>query len=269
MKFVVKGRITNEQAKTFAFAAQKTMYGGKQIAKGDTIFIFASEHEGGSGLIACGIVTSAKSVPRKPGIARQTPRVSISVTRTALARRGWEEVSSRVFPTGKTVGLRPSSTSNFIGRQQTRSRAFQIRQQRSFADSFNPVLGPGLLISSIAERVACDVRISWSRYYETHRQSRPGWRRIYRRVRDRPGGGWHPYGRNRWFEYAEFRRHVRVWRLPPLRRGVWSGCGPCHLPFSLFPQTMFAILACPLVYRSGYSSHWPRSVDRLCGCPNS
>ena len=31
-------------AETFAFRAQKTMYGGKHIAKGDTIFVFASEN---------------------------------------------------------------------------------------------------------------------------------------------------------------------------------------------------------------------------------
>ncbi|MEP6474033.1 MAG: hypothetical protein ABJC74_09945 [Gemmatimonadota bacterium] len=69
------------------FSRQKTMYGGKQIARGDVIFIFASENEGGSGLVACGTVTSAEKVPRKRGIARQTPRVSITVKRTALARR--------------------------------------------------------------------------------------------------------------------------------------------------------------------------------------
>ena len=63
------------------------MYGGKKIAEGDTIFIFASENEGGSGLIASGIVTSAEATPRKPGIERQTPRVSITVRRTALAKR--------------------------------------------------------------------------------------------------------------------------------------------------------------------------------------
>ena len=36
------------------FKAQKTMYGGKRIAKGDTIFIFASENKGGPGLVATG-----------------------------------------------------------------------------------------------------------------------------------------------------------------------------------------------------------------------
>jgi hypothetical protein len=63
------------------------MYGGKRIAKGDTIFVFASENEGGEGLIASGIVTSAKAIAKKPGIARQTPRVSITIRRIALAKR--------------------------------------------------------------------------------------------------------------------------------------------------------------------------------------
>jgi hypothetical protein len=74
-------------AEMFAFSAQKTMYGGKRIAKGDTIFVFASENEGGQGLIARGVVTSAKAIAKKRGIARQTPRVSITVRCTALAKR--------------------------------------------------------------------------------------------------------------------------------------------------------------------------------------
>jgi hypothetical protein len=85
--FAIKTKVAAPQAKTFAFSAQKTMYGGKLIATGDTIFVFASENEGGSGLVASGIVTAAKAIPRKPGIARQTPRVSITIRRTALARR--------------------------------------------------------------------------------------------------------------------------------------------------------------------------------------
>jgi hypothetical protein len=71
----------------FAFAAQKTMYGGKHIASGDTIFVFASENEGGPGLIASGVVTLAKTIAKKRGVARQTPRVSITIRRTALAKR--------------------------------------------------------------------------------------------------------------------------------------------------------------------------------------
>jgi hypothetical protein len=87
MMFAIKAEVHDPEAETFGFTAQKTMYGGKHIAKGDTIFVFASENEGGSGLIASGIVTSAKAIAKKTGIARQTPRVSIAVKRTALAKR--------------------------------------------------------------------------------------------------------------------------------------------------------------------------------------
>lgn len=85
--FAIKTEISDASAESFTFTDQKTMYGGKRIAAGDAIFIFASENEGGPGLIASGIVTSAVASPRKPGIARQTPRVSITVRRTALATR--------------------------------------------------------------------------------------------------------------------------------------------------------------------------------------
>jgi len=87
MIFAIKAQVRDPQAKTFDFVSQKTMYGGKHVAEGDTIFVFASENEGGQGLIARGVVTSARLVAKKPGIARQTPRVSLSIRRTALARR--------------------------------------------------------------------------------------------------------------------------------------------------------------------------------------
>jgi hypothetical protein len=87
MAFAIKAEVRDLQAKTFDFTAQKTMYGGKHIAKGDTVFVFASENEGGQGLIARGVVTSAKAIPRKSCVTRQTPRVSIAVKRTALAKR--------------------------------------------------------------------------------------------------------------------------------------------------------------------------------------
>jgi len=38
------------------------MYGGKHIAVGDKVFVFASENEGGRGLIARGVVTSVSAV---------------------------------------------------------------------------------------------------------------------------------------------------------------------------------------------------------------
>jgi hypothetical protein len=87
MMFAIKAEVSDPSAETFAFGAQKTMYGGKHIAKGDTIFVFASENEGGPGLIASGVVTSVKAVAKKCGLARQTPRVSNSIRRTALAKR--------------------------------------------------------------------------------------------------------------------------------------------------------------------------------------
>jgi len=87
MTFAIKAAVIDPRARTFAFTAQKTMYGGKHIARGDIIFIFASENEGGQGLIASGVVTSAKAIAMKRGVARQTPRVSITIRRTALAKR--------------------------------------------------------------------------------------------------------------------------------------------------------------------------------------
>jgi hypothetical protein len=85
--FAIKTKVGDPRAKAFVFNEQKTMYGGKRIAKGDIIFVLASENEGGTGLVARGIVTSAEAVPRKRGVARQTPRVSITVRRTALIKR--------------------------------------------------------------------------------------------------------------------------------------------------------------------------------------
>ena len=87
MTFAIKAEVCDPRAKTFAFTAQKTMYGGKHIAEGDTVFVFASENEGGQGLIARGVVTTAEAIAKKRGIARQTPRVSLTIRRTALAKR--------------------------------------------------------------------------------------------------------------------------------------------------------------------------------------
>jgi len=87
IKYAIKAEVGYPAAAVLTFSKQKTMYGGKHIATGDTIFVFASENEGGRGLIALGIVTSAEPTRKKPGIARQTPRVSITIKRTARAMR--------------------------------------------------------------------------------------------------------------------------------------------------------------------------------------
>ena len=85
--YAIKAEVGDPMAEGFAFREAKTMYGGKHIAEGDTVFVFASENEGGPGLVACAIVTLAEARPRTAGIARQTPRVSITLRRTALAKR--------------------------------------------------------------------------------------------------------------------------------------------------------------------------------------
>lgn len=85
--FAIKAEVPDPGASAFVFTAQKTMYGGKKIAAGDVVYIFASENEGGAGLVARGVVTAARAVPRKPGVERQTPRVSITVERRAGAKQ--------------------------------------------------------------------------------------------------------------------------------------------------------------------------------------
>jgi len=87
MAFAIKAEVSDPLAKVFVFSSQKTMYGGKRIARGDLIFVFASENEGGSGLIASGVVTGAEAIAKKPDSTRQTPRVNISIRRTATAKR--------------------------------------------------------------------------------------------------------------------------------------------------------------------------------------
>lgn len=55
MTFAIKAEVPDPQATTFAFTEQKTMDGGRHIAEGDTVFVFASENEGGQGSAAlCG-----------------------------------------------------------------------------------------------------------------------------------------------------------------------------------------------------------------------
>src|SRR5436189_5755337 len=111
MMFAIKAEVRNIRLKTFVFSAQKTMYGGKHIAEGDTIFVFASENEGGPGLIASGVVTSAKAIAKKRGSARQTPRVSITIRRTALAKRSLGRRELRLFSDWKDG--RPETELNF------------------------------------------------------------------------------------------------------------------------------------------------------------
>src|SRR5437762_1177331 len=127
MTFAIKVEVKDPGAETFTFSAQKTMYGGKRIAKGDTIFIFASENESGPGLIASGVVTSAKAIPKKPGIARQTPRVSITVRRTALAKRRLGRSELKPFSNWKDG--RPETELNFKFYRQATNKIVGISDE--------------------------------------------------------------------------------------------------------------------------------------------
>jgi hypothetical protein len=135
MMFAIKAEVSDPEAKTFAFNAQKTMYGGKHIAKGDTIFIFASENEGGPGLIACGVVTAAKAIAKKRGIARQTPRVSITIRRTALAKRRVGRSELKLFSDWNDG--RPETELNFkFYRQATNKIAGMSDEAAAFLRGF-------------------------------------------------------------------------------------------------------------------------------------
>ena len=125
--FAIKAEVSDPWAETFALGAQKTMYGGKHIAKGDTIFVFASENEGGQGLIASGIVTSAKAIAKKRGIARQTPRVSITLRRTALAKRRLGRSELALF--SKWNDGRPETELNFKFYRQATNKIASISDE--------------------------------------------------------------------------------------------------------------------------------------------
>lgn len=79
MFYVVKAALDAEARPGLLTFDEKTMWRGKDIRAGDAIFVFASDHEGGRGLCAKGVVTFAR---RGEGI-----RVGIKVRPTAWAKR--------------------------------------------------------------------------------------------------------------------------------------------------------------------------------------
>ena len=134
-RFAIKAEVCDPRAKTFAFMAQKTMYGGKHIAQGDTVFVFASENEGGQGLIARGIVTSVEAVAKKRGMARQTPRVSVTVRRTAFAKRPLGR--SELKPFSDWNDGQPATELNFKFYRQATNKIIGISDEAaSFLNGF-------------------------------------------------------------------------------------------------------------------------------------
>ena len=102
-------------------------YGGKHIAEGDRIFIFARENEGGQGLIAQGVVTSVEALAKKRGIVRQTPRVSVAVKRTGLARRPLGRRELKPFTDWKDG--RPATELNFKFYRQATNKIVGISDE--------------------------------------------------------------------------------------------------------------------------------------------
>ena len=135
MMFAIKAEVRDSRATRLAFGAQKTMYGGKHIARGDTVFIFASENEGGQGLISRGVVTSAEAIAKKAGVLRQTPRVSINVKRIALAKRRLGRSELKAFSNWHDG--RPETELNFKFYRQATNKIIGISTEASaFLTSF-------------------------------------------------------------------------------------------------------------------------------------
>ena len=127
MAFAIKAGIADLRSKILSFTAQKTMYGGKHVTKGDTIFLFAGENDGGHGLIARGVVASVAAVPKQRGVARQTPRVSLTVKRTAPAKRPLGRNELKPFNDWKDG--RPETELNFKLYRQATNKVIGISDE--------------------------------------------------------------------------------------------------------------------------------------------
>ena len=125
--YAIKTEIRDPEAGAWEFRQQKTMYGGKLIAVGDVVYLFASENEGGPGLVARGVVTAAEATPRKPGIERQTPRVSISVRSTGLVKRRLGRAELK--PHARWDDGRPETELNFKFYRQATNKILGISKE--------------------------------------------------------------------------------------------------------------------------------------------
>ncbi len=135
MAFAIKAQVEDAHATQFEFTEQKTMYDGKEVAQGDIIFVFASENEGGPGLVARGIVTSARAVPKTHGIARQTPRVNVVIRRNALTNRSLGRAQLKNFTSWDDE--RPETELNFkFYRQATNKIVALSDKTAAFLDEF-------------------------------------------------------------------------------------------------------------------------------------
>jgi hypothetical protein len=135
MAFAIKADIRDALAETFVFPNHKSMYGGRKIAAGDVVFLFASETQGGHGLIARGVVNAAEPTPPIPDVDRQTPRVSVTVRRTAVVRRPLGRGDLKGFKAWSDG--RPETELNFKFYRQSTNKIIGVSDQTAaFLEGF-------------------------------------------------------------------------------------------------------------------------------------
>lgn len=135
MAYAVKVEIRDLDAVHFSLPRQKTMYGGKNISAGDVIFVFASENEGGPGLIARGVVSTVEAVPRLENVDRQVPRVNLEISRDATAQRPLGRAHLRPFNDWKDG--RPETELNFKFYRQATNKVVGLSAETTrFLQSF-------------------------------------------------------------------------------------------------------------------------------------
>ena len=125
--YVIKTPINDPTAPFWTMHHQKTMYGGKGITTNDTIFVFADENEGGQGLLALGRITSAKATPRNPSLERQTPRVSVTIQRLAIANGRLGRAELKAFSDWSDG--RPETELNFKSYRQATNKIGGVSQK--------------------------------------------------------------------------------------------------------------------------------------------
>ena len=135
MPYAIKTDVFDAQAGAIRLAAQKTMYGGKHIAAGDTVYMFVREKE--AGLVARANVTQAAVVPFAPAAARQTPRVDIAIADIVAATDALTPDVLRPL-TNWTDG-QPGTELNFkLYRQSTNKIVGIADDTAAFLDTFFP-----------------------------------------------------------------------------------------------------------------------------------
>ena len=121
-------------ASSLTFPSSKTMYGGKRIAPGDTAYLFASETQGGPGLVARGTVTGARALPTPQGA---TPRVAVEVGNIVSATRPFGRADLKPF-TAWSDG-QPQTELNFRFYRQAANKIGGISPTTAaFLDTFFP-----------------------------------------------------------------------------------------------------------------------------------